>query len=151
MNYNILDLGCGREKLNENTTGVDILNFGWNKVHDLNKSPYPFENNSFDVVRAWSLLEHLKHPYKALEEMKRISKKEIWIKVPNPYSMKEFAINLFKIQSRDYGYGWHKFTFTWQNMNELCKELGLEIVSINHVELGRSKVFVLKEKGECVE
>ena len=139
----ILDLGCGKEKYSDRTVGIDIQDFGWNKIHDLNKFPYPFESKSFDVVRAWSILEHLKNPYKALEEMKRIAQKEIWIKVPDPYSPKEFAINFFKIQSKDYGYGWHKFSFTWQNINELCRELGLKIIKERKER--RNRIFILKE------
>lgn len=137
----ILDLGCGKEKFSENTVGVDAEDFGWNVVWDLNKFPYPFENSSHDIVRAWSILEHLKYPYQALQEMKRIAKREIWLKVPDPYNWKEIAINVFKVKSKDYGYGWHKFTFTWQNINELCKEVGLKIVGEGKER--RSKIFVL--------
>jgi len=141
----ILDLGCGKERFSPTVAGVDVQDFGWNRVWDLNKFPYPFPDNSYDIVRAWSILEHLKYPYQALQEMKRIASKEIWIKVPNPYTCREFAINLFRIKSGDYGYGWHKFTFTWQNINELCKEIGLEIIEEGRHK--RSRVFVLKEKG----
>lgn len=45
-----------------------------------------YRHTSFDVVLAIEILEHLEEPKKAIEELKRVSKKYIILSVPNePY------------------------------------------------------------------
>lgn len=87
MKKTILDLGGGNRPNPESTLVVDSYNtpkdkfkrYKWN----LNKFPYPFKNNSFDVVFCSHVLEHLQDPVKVLEEMYRIAKKEIIVLVPH--------------------------------------------------------------------
>lgn len=43
----------------------------------------PFSESSFDLVVCCEVLEHLAHPLKALEEMRRVAKNHIIITVPN--------------------------------------------------------------------
>ena len=48
----ILELGCGRIK-HPNAVGIDRISLpGVDVVHDLNRRPYPFEDNTFDEVYA---------------------------------------------------------------------------------------------------
>ncbi|AKB19740.1 methyltransferase domain-containing protein [Methanosarcina sp. WWM596] len=97
---NIIDIGCGEgfivNCLNRtDITGVDIsknaldiakrknpgCNFCTGSVYDL-----AFKKNSFDLVIATEVLEHLESPKKALQEIKRISKNYCIFSVPNePY------------------------------------------------------------------
>lgn len=73
-NKKILHLGCGFNK-RPGSIGVDI-----NKksdadiIHDLNKFPYPFKSNYFDLVIAEHLMEHLDNIPKVLEEVYRTCK-----------------------------------------------------------------------------
>ena len=96
----IIDIGCGEgfiiNCLNRpDITGVDIskkalniakqknpeCNFCTGSVYDLS-----FKKNSFDLVLATEVLEHLENPEKALQEIKRISKNYCLFSVPNePY------------------------------------------------------------------
>jgi len=96
----IIDIGCGEgfiiNCLNRpDITGVDIskkalniakqknpeCNFCTGSVYDLS-----FKKNSFDLVIATEVLEHLENPEKALQEIKRISKNYCLFSVPNePY------------------------------------------------------------------
>ena len=64
---------------------VDAESFGNNVVHDLDTFPWPFEDNSFDEIKAIDVLEHLDNPTEAINEMIRISKPngKIKIQVPN--------------------------------------------------------------------
>lgn len=70
----ILDLGSGPWKY-PGSISVD-----WNpKVNpdvlwDLNKFPYPFNDNEFDLVYCSHVLEHLNEPVKVIEEIWRILK-----------------------------------------------------------------------------
>ena len=43
-------------------------------LHDLNKFPYPFKDNEFDVVEADHVLEHLNDPFRVMKEIHRITK-----------------------------------------------------------------------------
>jgi len=49
--------------------GVDI-------VHDLNIFPYPFEDESIDIILMYDVLEHLDNPIDVLQECWRILKKD---------------------------------------------------------------------------
>ncbi len=42
--------------------------------HDLNKFPYPFNNNSADLIEATHVLEHLDRPFLVMAEIHRILK-----------------------------------------------------------------------------
>ncbi|MCS7150916.1 MAG: class I SAM-dependent methyltransferase [Endomicrobia bacterium] len=71
----VLDLGAGPWKHYSYAISLD-----WNPksnpdiIWDLNKFPYPFEDNEFDIVYACHILEHLDNPIKVLEEIWRILK-----------------------------------------------------------------------------
>jgi len=71
----ILHLGCGMDKL-PGSVGVDI-----NKkskadvIHNLDKFPYPFETNQFEIIVANNIIEHLDSVPLVMKEMYRISKK----------------------------------------------------------------------------
>ena len=96
-----LDVGCGEgftlNKLSENKIGkrlegVDFLE----TAIELGKKTHPnlilsqgdiyklkYQNNSFDLVMATEVLEHLKDPKRGLKELIRVSKKYILLSVPN--------------------------------------------------------------------
>jgi len=68
----VLDIGCGPNKT-PGAVGLDIrAGEGVDIVHDLNRYPWPFEDNSFDVVIANHCLEHLEDVVRAVEECYRI-------------------------------------------------------------------------------
>lgn len=56
-----------------------------NIVHDLNKYPYPFKNNEFDVIICSHILEHVADLDKTLKELKRISRNGAIIKIAGPH------------------------------------------------------------------
>lgn len=76
----ILNLGCGiypRKPCEEwpNVVNLDMLQLdGVDVIHDLNKYPWPFEDESFDSVEALNVLEHLEDFTGAMEEIHRILK-----------------------------------------------------------------------------
>jgi len=53
--------------------------------HDLNRLPYPFKDNQFELIEADHVLEHLDNPFKVMKELHRISKNNglIIIRVPH--------------------------------------------------------------------
>jgi hypothetical protein len=68
-----LNLGCGEFKkagyVNVDSHAVcepDVR-------HDLNKLPYPFDNNRFSTIEADHVLEHLDAPFAVMRELHRIA------------------------------------------------------------------------------
>ena len=60
MKNKILDLGCGKNKVN-GSIGMDIASLnGVDIVHDLLSIPYPFKDQSFDIIYLRHVLEHFK-------------------------------------------------------------------------------------------
>jgi len=95
----ILDLGCGNRKYKsenkeDKVIGVDTeVNSQADIIHDLNKYPYPFQDNEFDVVYSSHCLEHLDNVFDFMKEVHRIlkSKGRLIIKVPHFSSATSFA------------------------------------------------------------
>jgi ubiquinone/menaquinone biosynthesis C-methylase UbiE len=61
----------------------------------------PFKNESFDIVHASYILEHLANPYLAIQEFRRVAKKIVIIKVPN-------ASRFFNRESPGHIYSWNQ-------------------------------------------
>jgi len=76
----ILDLGCGTKKfsgeLPEDTiVGLDTQKIpGVDVVHDMEKAPLPFDDESFDVVYSHHSLEHIRNRLQLVDEVWRILK-----------------------------------------------------------------------------
>ena len=100
----VLDLGCGSgifaemaAKLGADTIGVDISEIAVEKLnikHKNNKNlsfkvsvaeKLPFKDATFDLIMCFEVLEHLRDPQKALNEIKRVIKPRglVLISVPN--------------------------------------------------------------------
>lgn len=121
---NAVDVGSGRafladkiSKKNFDTTACDInqpaylkekfphIHFVEGDVENL-----PFEDKSFDTVICTHTLEHVRHLSKAMDELRRITKKRLIIVVPmeRPY---EFDFNLHL----------NFFTYPWMFLNHVGK------------------------------
>ena len=90
----LLDVGCGRgfllnyisEHTNLKTTGCDL----YDSVDTLKNSDYkkgtiyklPFEDNAFDVVTCSHTIEHLRELPDAINELKRVARKQLIIVTP---------------------------------------------------------------------
>ena len=83
-----LDFGSGIRPYPDATHLMDYYNFPketklpyikW----DFDKFPYPFPDNSFDVVYSRCTLEHMNYPIKVMNELYRIAKKKVIVIVPH--------------------------------------------------------------------
>jgi SAM-dependent methyltransferase len=80
-----LNLGCGLD-IRKGHVNMDILALkGIDVVHDLNKIPYPFKDNEFDVIFASHVLEHVDDLVKVMAELKRICKNGARIIIRGPH------------------------------------------------------------------
>jgi len=80
----ILDVGCGRNKV-KGAIGIDVNpQSDADIIHDLNKFPWPFRDNEFDLIICHDVLEHLDDVIKVMEEIWRISRDEALVKIQVP-------------------------------------------------------------------
>jgi ubiquinone/menaquinone biosynthesis C-methylase UbiE len=79
LRCSVLHIGCGENKI-PGAVGMD--RFDTDVTHDLEQIPWPFEDNSFDVVVAHSVLEHLTPFVSIMEEIHRVCKDRVVICVP---------------------------------------------------------------------
>ena len=88
----VLDIGCGHDKL-PGAIGVDAnLRSGADIIHNLDERPWPFEDNSFDYIRAQNVLEHVADFVGVMEELHRVACANALIEVRMPFmSSSNFA------------------------------------------------------------
>lgn len=80
-----LDLGCGTRR-RPNTIGADLNpNSAADVICDLDSIPYPFANDSFDLISCDGIIEHLNDVVRVMEELYRISKPGARIQIITPY------------------------------------------------------------------
>ena len=79
-----LNLGCGKD-IKPDYINLDIVDYGGNKIHDINTFPYPFEDNTFEEIYASHVLEHLDNFNKTVIELYRIAKPNCTIIVYAPF------------------------------------------------------------------
>jgi SAM-dependent methyltransferase len=97
--YSILDVGCRTMDLKKylngyhQYTGTDLTPSEGVVKCDLNFGLKEFSNNSFDVVVALDVLEHLDDPFFNLSECLRVARKSVYISLPNMHYF-EFRFNL---------------------------------------------------------
>ncbi len=80
-----LNLGCGKFH-KEEYINVDISSkVKPDIVCDLNNYPLPFKDNSFEIIEADHVLEHLYNPFQVMKEIHRIAKPnaKVIIRVPH--------------------------------------------------------------------
>lgn len=94
---NMLDIGCGEGFVlhylrSKNATGVDISRTALKVAKSLNPNykfieasiyDLPFKNDNFDIIIVLEVLEHLEDPQKAIDKIKRFSKRYFVFSVPN--------------------------------------------------------------------
>jgi SAM-dependent methyltransferase len=69
-----LDVGCGGRKL-PGSAGMDILALpGVDIVHDVDVTPWPIKDGSYDLVFLNHALEHVKDVVKTMDEIHRVLK-----------------------------------------------------------------------------
>src|SRR3989344_3341947 len=86
-----LNLGCGETKKDRYINLDKYESLNPDILHDLNESPYPFNDNVFDIIEARHVLEHLKEPFTAMKELHRILKPGGILFVKTPHFSRAFT------------------------------------------------------------
>jgi SAM-dependent methyltransferase len=104
----LLHIGAGRRKLRGAVT-LDINpRLCPDVVWDLNVFPYPFPDDSFDLIVCEHILEHLQDVIRVMEELHRIAAPggRVWIRVPHFSSLNFHTdpthVHAFSSRSFDY-------------------------------------------------
>lgn len=80
-----LNLGCGMD-IRKGFINVDFEQIkGVDMIFDLNNLPYPFGDNQFEHIVMKNILEHLNDPYRIMQEIHRISKKNAIVEIQTPH------------------------------------------------------------------
>lgn len=139
----ILDIGCGNHKI-KGAVGLDAVKIeGVDVVHDLNKIPYPFKNDSFDVIHANQILEHLEAPLDdILGEMCRICKQDGVIKIIVPHAL---SVGAFSDPTHKKFFVWFTFDYFGSNEQSYYTKTRVKIVKRKFIYLtGRRSSKILK-------
>jgi SAM-dependent methyltransferase len=81
----ILDIGCGVNKV-AGAIGMDANpRTNADVIHDLDKPPYPFPDDEFDVVIGRHVMEHVREPLAVLGELHRITRPGGVVKILVPH------------------------------------------------------------------
>ena len=104
----LLDLGCGRTK-RPGAIGVDRNpSVGADVLADLDRTPYPFGDDSFDEILLDNVLEHLADVPATMRELFRIARPGALVIVKVPYFRSKWAAidpthrHLFTVESMSY-------------------------------------------------
>ncbi len=145
----VLDIGCGDglflrtgQSLKQVTgVGADFSHTAIQKAEaqssaslrfvslDATGDRLPFDDGSFDVVVALDVLEHLLEPERLLSEMKRVSRKEIIIGVPNFSSLPSRIQTVFgKVPENNKPKKGHMYWFNWRILNRLLEASNLKVI-----------------------
>ncbi len=129
-----LHLGCGKVILDgyinldfKKLPGVDV-------VHNLEKKPYPFKDDTFDEVYGRHIVEHLDNLITVMEELHRIVRNDGTIKIIAPYFSGEGAFNDPT----------HKRFFTWKTFDYFAPGVYYSDAAVITL---RRRIFFLSSKG----
>jgi len=111
----VLDIGCGQRKL-PGSVGMDVVeNSEADVVHDASVMPWPFEDNSFDLVFANHFVEHVDDLLAFFNEVHRILKPGGRFIMQVPYFRRTDA----------YADITHRHFFTSQSLDYIVKDTKL--------------------------
>lgn len=125
---NKLNLGCG-EDIREGFLNMDIVKGrGVDLIHNLNKFPWPFKDNQFEVVYASHVLEHVDDLVETMAEIHRILKPngKLIVRVPHfscgvsyrdPTHKRLFSYFTFDYFTDDCFYGLPQFKIKDRRLN----------------------------------
>lgn len=163
----VLDIGCSTgylgSKIKERgaeVIGIDISSEAVKQagklldkamVVDLNEGKLPFKDNTFDLIIASELIEHLFQPIIILKEIYRILKPtgKVLLSTPNLLywgNRLKFLKGEFVYQKSGVFDEGHVHFYTHATLKDDLEKAGLKIVKYNHVFAGSETLNIVKNK-----
>jgi ubiquinone/menaquinone biosynthesis C-methylase UbiE len=101
-----IEVGSGSYPLQ--IKNAEIIHTDISKFHDLetlcDAQHLPFKDEIFDVAYTSHVLEHVDNPIQVIQELKRVTKRLVIIKIPN------VSFNRFIGEPHSHIYSWNEFT-----------------------------------------
>lgn len=105
----VLDVGCGDRKKVAWAVGLDrVRTAAADVVHDLNRYPWPFADDSFDLIVASHVVEHLDDILELCEELHRIGRAGALVRIATPHYTSPDA---FADPTHRHAFGFRTFEF----------------------------------------
>lgn len=110
----VLNLGSGKDSSLPGSVTIDINpRTSPDIIHDLNKSPWPFDDDTFDVIYCKDIIEHLEDVVKTMEEIHRVARAGARVFITTPHFS---CSNSFTDPTHRHHLGFFSFDyFTGQN------------------------------------
>lgn len=105
MSPKVANLGNGNLYV-EGFTNVDLFAARADVRHDLDIFPYPFEDSSFDEIRAHNIVEHLTDVVAVMRELHRIGKDGCLVTIRVPHFR---SACLYEDLTHRHGFAWRSF------------------------------------------
>lgn len=130
-----LNLGSGAD-IRKGYVNLDIVKLpGVDIVHDIDKFPYPFPDNSFEEIIANHIIEHVEDVPRVLEDLWRISKPNAVIKITTPHHA----------SGNSYGDVTHKHYFNFTAFEHLSNKK-INVISNEAVKVSKFNLSLKKGK-----
>lgn len=82
----VLDVGCGDHKKVPWAVGIDrVKTAAADVVHDLDRYPWPFPDDRFDLIVASHVVEHIDDVLRLCDELHRIARPGALIRIATPH------------------------------------------------------------------
>ena len=160
-----LDIGCGNGKfihamnllgwkfegVEFNPAAVDVCRKSGIKVFQGDLHGAAFKDNSFDLVSARHLIEHVPDPNKLIGEIARILKKggKLIVRTPNSQALGRVLLNYFWFAN---DVPRHLVLFCSYNLNMLAKHYGMRPVAVKRFTTPKiilnSLDYLIKNRGK---
>jgi SAM-dependent methyltransferase len=149
----VLDAGCGSgfftnaiKKAGYEAVGIDISENVVTEAREVYKdiefvcnlvdAPWPFENDSFDVIFSTEVIEHVFGTYEMFSEMNRVLKQGGVLILTTPYHglIKNLLIVLFGFDRHFNNIeGGHIRFFTKKSLTGILKKFGFEVIETRYM------------------
>ncbi len=145
----ILDVGCGDGRflshlkdLGWEVTGVEVNSYAAEKarkrgldVYDKDLLDIDFGGKTFDVVRIWSVLEHLHQPSLTLKKINQILKKDGFLITQTP-NFNSLARKFFKENWAAFDTPRHLYSFNQKTLKRITEKNNFEVLKILTISVG---------------
>ncbi len=158
-----LNLGCGKDirSKEDGWVNMDLITLpGADVVWDVKKIPWPFENNTFDLVFCSHFIEHIPHYIGLAEdglivvmkEIYRVLKPDGFLEIRVPYYQCKGAVidpthcRFFDINTFDYFTKKHNFNY-YSGLNFTCAVKEFTAFSpkdLNFIRIGEHKLGIFE-------
>jgi len=103
--WRMLNLGCGADYI-LGAVNVDQFARKVDLRHDLESTPYPFDDDEFDEIRCMNIIEHLNNIFAVMRELHRIGRNGCRVLVRVPHFR---SACLYEDITHRRGFAWRSF------------------------------------------